>query len=547
VALAKQQQPQALKNSQLPIDLAALAGDVDVSLVSNITLDKAGALKNFDYALNGSVTNFASTEPIQGHQITAGQVSFTASQKGYQGTGQASIDGLPADIKIDGTGGEQPNVLLSSTIDVKDLKGMGFDASNFLTGQVRFVAKPMPDSSIQMAVDIKDAALTIKDLGISKAKGVPGTLDAAVHQSGGITDLNQINLAFGDVNLQGSLEYDDKKGLQSAEFSSFALSPGDQAQLSLTPIRDGYALRLHGDQLDLKPMLQRFFGLGGGTGGPQASQFANQTLALDLDLKRALGFYKTTAYNMQLSIAVKGSDIQKASLQAQLGDNKSVSVTTNPTPGGKVLSVAFNDMGTLLRFAGVYGRVEGGEGSFVMNTSTAQKADSGNLDVHDFAIVDEANAAQILESHQGSRDIARQNKLSFRNGRVDFVRQSDRIEVTNGMLTGDSVGGTMHGFIYTDKRQYDLAGTYVPLFGLNSVFQKLPLFGPLLGGREGEGLIGVTFAIRGSLDKPTFQINPASMLVPGAFRALFEYQARGKPTDTPTTPPATNNSGSSGN
>jgi hypothetical protein len=64
------------------------------------------------------------------------------------------------------------------------------------------------------------------------------------------------------------------------------------------------------------------------------------------------------------------------------------------------------------------------------------------------------------------------------------------------------------------------------------VFQKLPLFGPILGGRNGEGLIGVTFAIRGSLDRPTFQINPASLLVPGAFRGLFEFRARGTPGDS---------------
>ena len=541
VALAKAQQPQALKNAQLPLDLNAINGSVDVGLVSTIALDKTGAMKTFDYALNGAVHDFASTAPIQGHAIAGGQISFTASQKGYQGAGQASIDGLPADLKIDGTPTGQPSLLLSSTIDVKDLKGMGFDASSFLSGQVRFVAKPLPDGTIQMAVDIKDAALTIKDLGVSKAKGVPGTLNAAVKLNGSVTELTQINLAFGDVLLQGGLEFDSKKGLQSAEFSSFALSPGDKAQLSLTPIRDGFALRLRGDQLDLKPMLQRFFGLGEGSGGPQASQF-NQTLALDVDLKRALGFYKTTAYNMQLQLTLKGSDIQKASLQTQFGDNRSVSVTTNPTPDGKVLSVAFNDFGSLLRLVGVYSRVEGGEGTLVMNSNASTSVDVGSFQLHNFALIDEAKVAQILDSHAGSRQlIAKQNKLSFKSGRIEFTRRPDRIEVTDGVLTGDTVGGTMRGFIYTNRRQYDLAGTYVPLFGLNSVFQKLPLFGPLLGGREGEGLIGVTFAVRGSLDKPDFQINPASMLVPGAFRGLFEYRAHElpqtaapKPTPAPT-------------
>ena len=61
------------------------------------------------------------------------------------------------------------------------------------------------------------------------------------------------------------------------------------------------------------------------------------------------------------------------------------------------------------------------------------------------------------------------------------------------------------------------------MFGLNSVFGKL--LGPLAG-REGEGLFGVTFAIRGPLDKPDFKVNPLSALAPGAFRRMFEYRSR---------------------
>ncbi|MDB5562943.1 MAG: hypothetical protein JWN11_2361, partial [Hyphomicrobiales bacterium] len=267
----------------------------------------------------------------------------------------------------------------------------------------------------------------------------------------------------------------------------------------------------------------------GSTGSVAATQF-NQTIAMNIELKRALGFYKTTAFNLSLDMTLKGSDLQKANMQAQLGDNRSVSITTNPSPDGRALTVAFNDMGTLLRLLGVYSRVEGGEGSLVLNMNTSSNVAAGEFLMHDFALIDEANVAQILGNHQGSRElIANQNKLAFRSGKIDFIRRADRVQVTDGILTGDTVGGTMRGFIYTDKRQYDLAGTYVPLFGLNSVFQKLPLFGPLLGGRDGEGLIGVTFAVKGPLDKPDFKINPASLLVPGAFRSLFEYRAKELP------------------
>ncbi|MDP1730602.1 MAG: AsmA-like C-terminal domain-containing protein [Devosia sp.] len=533
VALAKDQQPELLKSGDLPVDLEALEGNLSLALVSTIVLDKKGETKSLDYAINGVVQDFASTVPLDNHSIANGQLSFIASQAGFRVAGQAEVDGLGADVVVEGKleeGAPPPTTLLSASLEAEDLEKMGFDASEFISGKIKFVAKPMPDGSIQMAIDLEDAQVTIKDLGITKAAGVPGSLQTAVKRRGSLTELSQIDVAFGEVRLAGSLEFEDKNGLQSAEFSSFALSEGDHAQLSLTPIRDGYQVRLRGDQLDLKPMLKRFFGLGeGSTGGPQATSF-NQTIAVDVELKRALGFYKTTAFNLDLDLVLRGADLQRASLQTQLGGERSLSVTTNATPDGKVMSVAFNDLGTMLRLIGIYPNIEGGDGSLVLQTLSEQKVDVGTFTLRNFAVVDEANVAQILGNHQESRQlISRQNKLEFRSGEVKFIRRKDRVEVQEAILTGDSVGGTARGFIYTDTRQYDLTGTYVPLFGLNNVFQKLPIFGPLLGGREGEGLFGVTFAVRGPLDKPDFKVNPVSALVPGAFRRMFEYRAREAP------------------
>ena len=434
---------------------------------------------------------------------------------------------MSAGVAIDGKldkGAPPPNMLLSATLDAADFKKMGFDASAFLDGPVTFVAKPMADGSIQLAVDLAKAALTIKDLGISKPAGVAGKAQAQIKQTGDVTDVSMIEVAFGDVELEGSLGYDLKKGLQSAEFTSFALSPGDQAQLSLTPIRNGYQLRLRGDQLDLKPMLQRFFSLSGdSTGGPQAT-VVDQTIAVDVELKRALGFYKTTAYNVNLDLVLRGADLQKVNLQANLGGDRSISVTTNPTPGGKVMSVAFNDLGTLLRLMNIYPNVEGGQGSLVIETVTDQKIDKGQFNLNNFAFVNESTVAQILGGDSASKQmISRSNKLEFKSAEAGFVRRSDRVEITDAVLAGSSVGGTARGFIYTDKRQWDLTGTYVPLFGLNNAFSKL--LGPLAG-RQGEGLFGVTFAVKGPLDKPDFKINPMSALVPGAFRRMFEYRAK---------------------
>lgn len=531
LALAKSQRPDLVANAQLPVDLETISGAVDVGMVATIKLpnDKSGQKAGLDYVLNGTITDFASSQPIQDRMIDDGQLSFSASQDVYQVAGTANIDGMAAQVEISGSPATAPIVRLGSTIDTKDLAAMGFDASKFLTGKVRFIAEPKPDGSLQMAVDLKDAALTIKDIGITKPAGVAGTLVARVHQQGDLTELSDIDLAFGSVHLAGGLKFDAEKGLQSAEFTQFGLSAGDNAQLKLTPIAGGYAVKITGTQLDLKPMLNQFFGLGEGAGGVQATQF-DQTLDLDVHLDRALGYYATTAFNLALDMTLHGTDMRKANMTAQFGDGNAVSITTNPAPDGRTLTVAFSDAGTILRLLGVYPQLAGGDGSLVMTTNRTQKAETGLLQMRNFAIVDEANVAQVLGNHADSRAvIAKANRLDFKHGKVSFVRRSDRIEVTDAILSGDMVGGTMKGFIYTNQRQYDLTGTYVPLFGLNNAFQKIPLLGPLLGGRNGEGLFGVTFAVKGPLDKPDFKINPLSVLVPGVFRELFEFRAKEQP------------------
>lgn len=531
IALAEDQAPDVLANADLPVNVAALSGDVDLGLVATIGLpdEKTGREMDVDYVITGTLADFGSSEPIQDRRIGDGQLNFSATQDNYVVGGTANIDGMVADISVSGTPETAPALRISSSVAVADLKAMGFDASQFLTGRVKFSAEPLPDGAIKMVVDLADAGLTIKDIGITKASGTPGALSAVVRTDGDTTHLEQIDLAFGTVRLKGGLEFHATKGLVAASFDTFALSQGDSAQVAVAPMDGGYAVRIRGKQLDLKPVVKQFFDLNQGSGGVQTTQI-NQTLALDVKLDRAVGYYATTAFNVNVDLLLRGSDMRRATVSTQFGEGNALSITTNPAPRGRTLSVAFNDAGTILRFLGIYSQLAGGSGSLVLTTDRDADAEAGRLLLRNFAIVDEANVVQILGNHSDSRAaIAARNRLDFDAAQVDFVRRKDRVEVTNGMLTGDMVGGTARGFIYTDRRQYDLNGTYVPLYGLNNAFQKIPLLGPLLGGRDGEGLVGVTFAIRGPLDNPQFAINPLSILVPGAFRELFEFRARELP------------------
>jgi hypothetical protein len=51
----------------------------------------------------------------------------------------------------------------------------------------------------------------------------------------------------------------------------------------------------------------------------------------------------------------------------------------------------------------------------------------------------------------------------------------------------------------------------------------VPILGDLLISKKGEGIFGLTYAMKGSLNEPSLTVNPLSVLTPGIFRRIFEF------------------------
>ena len=531
VAFSRKYLPDVLDEENIPLELDALGGDVNGSLVTTLSVNNDGEIENVDYAANGNIDNFVSQNKIAGYKIDKGQFNFLANSRGYSLNGKIGVLDQELQFKLDGVLGDKQDMVLIADLSIADIKKLGFDLSNFMSGKIKIALKIIDNGIWELDADIKNANLNIVDIGISKQRGVAGRFSAKIEQLDSNYQITNSQLTFGDVVIRGDI-LANSDGLQSANFSTFTLSKGDQARLAIKLVDNAISLVIRGKRMDLKPMLRRAFALDVPSAGAPRSTQSKKRLLLDVELDQAIGFYKTIAQNFDLEMDIKGDDLRHVLLQTQFAGNKAVSISTNQTEGGRTMIVAFSDLGNLLRFVNVYPRLLGGRGSLSMNTNINTNIDNGVIAISDFSIVDEAKVAQILGSYSESRSIiARENRVSFNFAKVEFIRKTGQLEITDALIDGGDIGGTLRGFIYTKERKYDLTGTYIPLFGLNSIFQKLPLFGEILGGREGEGLIGVTFAIRGNLDSPQFIINPASILAPGVFRSLFEFRAREAPRE----------------
>jgi hypothetical protein len=113
------------------------------------------------------------------------------------------------------------------------------------------------------------------------------------------------------------------------------------------------------------------------------------------------------------------------------------------------------------------------------------------------------------------------SEVDFTRLRAEFGRSASRLEFREGVVYGPQVGLKGAGWIDYGRNRADISGTFVPAYGLNNAFAQVPLFGPILGGGQDEGLFAVNFRISGLASEPTLTVNPLSAVAPGFLRKLF--------------------------
>jgi hypothetical protein len=188
------------------------------------------------------------------------------------------------------------------------------------------------------------------------------------------------------------------------------------------------------------------------------------------------------------------------------------------------IAVSTNDAGSLLSFFDFYKRMEGGKLQLVASIDDAEI--DGTLSIRDFVVRNEPALQRLVTEGVASRDRSGQvridtNAAAFTRMQVGFTRGQGRIDLRDGVINGPTAGTTIEGFIDTLYDRVNMTGTFVPAYGLNNMFAKIPVLGVLLGGGTNEGLFGVNFRISGPATSPVLTINPLSALAPGFLRKIF--------------------------
>jgi hypothetical protein len=448
------------------------------------------------------------------------------------------------------------------------------------------------DISVKALLD--DAEIEIASFGYQKPSGEKAavTLNASIEANGAFT-LEALDLSGENIGVQGSMTLAGDGRLETANFERvFIDDVVDVAFLASRGTKGELDLEIKGRYLNAAPFLEdvmRDFARGGSTSTAEENEVLTSlgwTLRGDVEDLYLRG--GVAMENVKLEIENDGSKFRMISVTGDVGARGKVfAALTSGSEHKRQLLVTATDAGRLVQGITGVDQVKGGDLSLRMEFDDSpvdvitaegpltlaqylndyaharQEGDSGAevraalgesasryrniktksaingyLKMDDFRLTDVPILARLLTvgSLRGLSDTLNGDGIHFETLEAPFwVDKSGVIGISDATASGPALGLTLYGTFDQGTDETDMQGTIVPSYTLNSALGNLPIFGPILVSREGEGVFAFTYGISGPTSGPTVFVNPLAGLAPGVLRRVFQprdqLEARRVPVD----------------
>lgn len=536
-----------LYNSYFGESIRGLKGDIKGNVSISLPLKEQLFPKDIHYG--GSFKLSGAGAEIGNFKITSGLVNFDVSDRFIQAKGNMLANGVSAQIswqrQLVGKKEKDAPIIISGQFDEADRNQLGIEVNHLVQGAVPVVVSISHGENqkldMHVSADLTNARITAKALGWTKEKGRSSSLDFDI-----LLDKKQkvfidnFNIKGDDLTVRGSIEFDKNHYLSAFDFP--AVSHKVVSNISLKgklDKRNIWRVSATGPTYDGRGLLKSL--LQTGRVGESSTRLSERSKGLDLNAKfdTVLGWQQSKVDGFKIAMKRRGDKMTSFYAGGTLPrGGELVAKKVSKQKDDTVIQVRTNDAGEALRFIGFYPNMLGGKGDLKVRYNDKKRqlaSKTGLLSIRNFSIASDpvvkevlANFASKKSNKNNGAHIQTQDRISFARLDAPFSIGEEQFVLHDSNVRGELLGATMRGRIDFRREQVRLGGTYIPLYGLNAAVGAVPVLGDILVGRQGEGILGITFGIYGSLRQPEVLVNPMSFVAPGVFRQIFEFEQGGQ-------------------
>ena len=508
----------------LIIDVSQMKGQVDGRLSIDLKLDKVTRPEDTIVAVNATVSQLTIDHLVGKEKFDQGQLAVTVDRTGLKANGQGKLFGAPATIDLSKSPTGTPDAAITFTMDDAARAKMGFNLGSALTGtiglRVTSAFTGQENQPAHVEADFTKAAIDNLAPGFVKPVGRPAKATFVLNPSPQHVLVDQFTFdAPGGALAKGTMELDPTGNLKAMHFSQLRLSAGDDMKVDGDFTKELMKLTVRGTSIDARPFIRQILGT-----DLAAKEQASKDFELDLRSPLVTGNNRQALSAVELRVARRGGVIRNLQLQARSGRATLSGGILRSQDGDPVVSLNAQDAGGLLSFLDLYKRMEGGR--LQLAGRIDDRGIDGSFVVNEFVLRDEPALRRLVTEGVAVRDERNALKIdtnaaSFTRMAAGFMRGGGQMVIREGVIYGPQIGIKLDGAIDFNRDTANLSGTFVPAYGLNNLFSQIPVFGPILGGGNNEGLFAVNFRITGQATAPVLTINPLSAIAPGVLRKMF--------------------------
>ena len=468
--------------------------------------------------------------------IAGGNMSFNYGAGRVSAKGTVQLNKVPTfiewsrNIAKNATGAE--TLYLESELDDRERLELGLDMGGFVRGPVRIkLNAEQPRGRLGRAK--VEALLTKAELRIDAMRWWrPPGIESRASFDVDFTDpdnrlISNLRITGGNLAIAGDVRLNAKGEVLAADFPKIVLDDENRFKMKLRR-KDGVAIAsVSGAAFDARNLISGMFKQ---DANASAGKKASNLLPVNVEAQ----FARVYANRGEVLTDVKGNltvlnnTVQEADIHGTFLSGAPATIKIAPAGQQRDMRVVIGDAGAALRAANIYSKASGGQLELSAQLGNAEDPSirRGMLVIRNFAVRDETALREIERPDRTTKTKAtagpRNQGFTFTRLTVPFSSDRTFVRIGDSLLKGPEMGATVQGVIRKRDGAIDIGGTIIPAYSLNSALGEVPLLGDILTGGKGQGVFGLTFALRGTMQKPQFIVNPVSALAPGFLRRIFE-------------------------
>ena len=148
------------------------------------------------------------------------------------------------------------------------------------------------------------------------------------------------------------------------------------------------------------------------------------------------------------------------------------------------------------------------------------------IDLANFTLTNTPASLKLLSlpSFSGlSTVLNNESGIEFAYGKLSYKVNEDAYSDINAFAVNDGIGLIVNGNIDRKNKKLNLNGQISPLHLISGIIQKIPFFGKLLIGNEGEGILALEYTMVGDQDNPEVSSNPLTIFKPRLFQRTIDF------------------------